>query len=191
PPDAAVAAMHSSAPGLWEGIMDYGTNTTVWTADKAAYYTYGTAAVTNGVRDSPHMAYQYGSPWTKLMFVRYQGYIWNRTETAGNWSFALALAGGGKLYIDDEKVLENLSNNWYFLWTNTVAITPGPHKFDLRLYNSGYGGGGCRQPSCTGGGTARFGRSMTTTRGRTTWASPTIRTGAAWLPTPRSTRRTI
>ena len=145
PPNAAVAAMHSSAPGLWEGIMDYGDDSVTWTADKTSYYTDGTAAVTNGVQDSPYMAYQYGSPWTMRMFVRYQGYIWNRTETAGNWSFALALAGGGKLLIDGVKVLENLSSNWYFLWTNTVSITPGPHTFDLRLYNSGYGDGGCRQ----------------------------------------------
>gem|GEM_PF-5164406 len=145
-PDAAIATMHSSAPGLWEGVMDYGDDSVTWTADKAAYYTDGTTSVTNGVKDSPYMAYQFGSPWTKRMFVRYEGYIWNRTETTGNWSFALALAGGGKLLIDDVKVLENLSGNWYFLWTNTVSIAPGPHKFDLRLYNSGYGDGGCRQP---------------------------------------------
>lgn len=145
-PDAAVAAMHSSAPGLWEGIMDYGTNSADRVADMPAYYTDGTSAVTNGVQDSTYMAYKYGSPWTKQMIVRYQGYIWNRTEATGNWSFALALAGGGKLLIDGVEVLRNLSSNWYYLWTNTISLAPGPHTFDLRLYNAGYGTGGCRQP---------------------------------------------
>jgi len=61
-------------------------------------------------------------------------------------SFALALAGGGKLLIDGVEVLRNLSSNWYYLWTNTISLAPGPHTFDLRLYNAGYGIGGCRQP---------------------------------------------
>lgn len=144
-PDAAVAAMHSSAPGLWEGIVDYGTNKTAWTEDFAAYHTDGTSAVTNGVTDSPAMAYKRGSPWTPRMFVRYQGYIWNRTGAMQDWSFALAHAGGGKLLIDGVEVLRNLSSNWYYLWTNTISLATGPHTFDLRLYNAGYAEGGCRQ----------------------------------------------
>ena len=145
--DAAIAQQYSSVPGLYEGIVGFGTNKDDYQAAKSDYHTTGDVAVTNGVSFWPEMAYRYGPAyWDNYGFARYQGYIWNRTETTADWSFALAMAGGGKLLIDDEVVVENLSSNWYFLWTNTVSIAPGPHKFDLRLYNQGYSSGGYRQP---------------------------------------------
>ena len=81
--------------------------------------------------------------WSTNMFARYEGYIWNRNPTPTRYGFALAFCAKAKLLIDDQLVVEG-QGNWYYLRTNTVELTTGPHKFDLRMYNSTYADPGAR-----------------------------------------------
>ena len=159
-----VPAMYSDAPGLWESL--HLTNAEKWpSAELKAYYTDGTLAETNGVTSYPLMAEVYTNlktekdfgthTWTNNMSARYEGYIWNREPTNAVYGFALAFCANGKLYIDDRLVLEG-QGNWYFLRTNSVELTTGPHKFDLRLYTTTYSDPGARYQTVTGKQDFRF-----------------------------------
>ena len=146
-------AVYSAAPGLYES--KHRTDMPSIPADaKQAYYTDGTIAETNGVTYFPAMAeqnnkvyngvtpYEEGK-WSTNMFARYEGYIWNRNTEPTRYGFSLAFCAKAKLLIDDQLVFEG-QGNWYFLRTNTVELTKGPHKFDLLMYNTTYADPGAR-----------------------------------------------
>lgn len=146
-------AVYSAAPGLYES--KHRTDMpSIPAADMLAYYTDGTLAETNGVTSYPVMAEHYNKVyngttpyvegnWSTNMFARYEGYIWNRNPEPTRYGFALAFCAKGKLLIDDQLVFEG-QGNWYYLRTNTVELTTGPHKFDLRLYTTTYSDPGAR-----------------------------------------------
>ena len=145
-------AVYSYAPGLYES--KHRTDMPSIPADVLkAYYTDGTIAETNGVTYYPKMAEHYnsikGNPvyvegnWSSNMIARYEGYLWNRNPTPTRYGFALAFCAKAKLLIDDQLVFEG-QGNWYYLRTNTVELTTGHHKFDLRLYTTQYTDPGAR-----------------------------------------------
>jgi hypothetical protein len=145
-------AVYSLAPGLYESIHRTDLYSVPNSVTKA-YYTDGTIAETNGITSYPMLStkttnisknppYVYGN-WTSNMFARYEGYIWNRNPAPTRYGFALAFCAKGKLLIDDQLVFEG-QGNWYYLRTNTVELSSGPHKFDLRLYTTTYSTSGAR-----------------------------------------------
>ncbi len=69
----------------------------------------------------------------------YSGTLWNRTGADVVWSFAESFDDSVKLVIDGSPVLT--PNGWNIVSTNTVTLSPGPHAFDLRVFN-GTGGAG-------------------------------------------------
>lgn len=73
----------------------------------------------------------------------YSGTLWNRTGTDAVWSFAESFDDAVKLTIDGSPVLT--PNVWNIVSTNTVTLSPGPHAFDLRVFNATGGSGPVNQ----------------------------------------------
>ncbi len=114
--------------GLIYGAKSYSTNDT----EMAAYESR--VCFTNSVQLSPHLAYTADSDWRMWYPVMtYTGYIWNRSDKTQRWSFASIVNLGSRLYIDDQLVV-NQNQGTSYVGTNTVTITPGPHRFEWRVY---------------------------------------------------------
>ena len=156
PPRKEVPKLYSAAPGLYESMESFGTNSFP-KGFVTAWYTKGENTPTNGVVSYPVLAEATGTSkgWSKYQAVRYQGYIWNRSAEPVTWSFATTFATAGKLLIDDQVVTEQgkKSNGdyaeWYYLRTNHVTLATGPHKFDFSAYNNGYATGGAKDAYAT------------------------------------------
>ena len=154
PPKAEVGTLYSSVPGLYESVADFGTDD-LPSGFVSSWYTNGANTPTNGVTSYPVFAERSGTGggWSTHMGVRYQGYIWNRGAEPITMSFASCFATAGELWLDGERFVGSWYKTssggtgncvWYYLRTNTVVLTSGPHKFDFRAYNNGYGTGGAR-----------------------------------------------
>ena len=142
--------LYSSAPGLYESIEDNHVSEAFPAGRPTDWYINGENTPTNGVVSYPVKAEDTG--WPKKYLVRYQGYIWNRSAEPVTWSFASTFATAGQLLIDDEVIVATAKKyatksgyaDWYYLRTNNVTLATGPHKFDFRGYNDGYGSGGAK-----------------------------------------------
>lgn len=82
--------------------------------------------------------------------VAYSGYVWNRAEESVDWTFAMCFDDSFALAIDGTNVAFTAqASGWGALNLATVKLTPGPHKFFLKLFNGPVPGGAV--PSCNGG----------------------------------------
>ena len=146
---AVTPLQYSDEPGLLETSKKYATSSV------GAFYSDGTfnsgaTQEVEEVRAYPFLGNKTGKPWWQnYHLVKTEGYIWNRTSEDVTWSFATCYAAWGKLLIDDEVVTETQGKVWYYLCTNTVTLAPGPHKFELRVYNTTYKEGGAKKRVCT------------------------------------------
>lgn len=90
---------------------------------------------TNSVVLRPEAAYVSGPStiWgEQYPVLTYSGYIWNRTGENARWSFASCVNTGSMLFIDGEKVITQQTTS--AVGTNTVEVTPGPHRFEYRIF---------------------------------------------------------
>ena len=160
PPKSEVGTIYSSAPGLYESVADYSADGKLPSGFATSWYVKGENTPTNGVTSYPVLAEGTGvaGGWSQFSGVRYQGYIWNRSDEPITLSFASTFATAGELWLDDErfvgswyKTAKGGTGNctWYYLRTNTVVLTSGPHKFDFRAYNNGYSEGGAKPAYAT------------------------------------------
>ena len=120
-----------------------------------------TNAITQGTRLLYDWTRDPDTGWTTNLLLSYEGYIWNNSPTNELWAFA----GGGTegsdwhLKIDGQTAVGKCiwsssrpvcfcdgvvaGNFAYDLHTNTVVMTPGPHRFEYRhaisLTATGYG----------------------------------------------------
>ena len=150
---------YSPAPGLIESKYI--------AADKAehdaiygAWYRDGTVMNTNRVVSFPELAEKRrdmdpGS-WTNFQFVRYKGYIWNRSNADAVWTFAVSICPQSRLYIDGNLVVAHSGSEgadfWKKLLPTTVTLSPGHHSFDLRMDSTtGYNMAGARGSQSTDG----------------------------------------
>ena len=84
---------------------------------------------------------QYGGPWCTDhssngadFGVAYRGFIWNDAPTNEVWTFVSVMDKAGKILIDDEVVVDQTVRNE--AKTANMVISPGPHKFEFRYYNT-------------------------------------------------------
>ena len=150
---------YSPAPGLIESFY-VAANQTEHDAMRPAWYRDGTVMNTNRVVSFPELAEKRrdmdpGS-WTDFQFVRYKGYIWNRSNEDVTWTFAVSICPQNRLYIDDQLVVSHDTaqgdNWWKKLKPTTLTLSPGHHSFDLRLDNpTGYTAAGARGSQSTDG----------------------------------------
>lgn len=128
-----------------------------------AFLTNSTEVCTNLIENTPGAAITWGHTlWRKFdgetttpyYVLTYSGYINNPSDETANWTFLGGVANMSRLLIDDAEVFfQSTVTEAPF---KTVAITPGWHKFNLRLYhiyNAGkegtgdVGGGGTASPT--------------------------------------------
>ena len=151
---------YSPAPGLIESKY-IAADQTEHDAIRPAWYRDGTAMNTNRVVAFPELAEKRrdmdpGS-WDEYQFVRYTGYIWNRSDEDVTWTFAVSICPQNQLYIDDQLVVSHTStatdaNFWKVLLPTTITLSPGHHSFDLRLDSTkGYVMAGARGSQSTNG----------------------------------------
>ncbi|MBP5320762.1 MAG: autotransporter-associated beta strand repeat-containing protein [Kiritimatiellae bacterium] len=69
----------------------------------------------------------------------YTGYIWNREDHDVTWTFAEHFDDNVYLTIDGQVILNN--GSWDAPTHGNATLSPGPHKFDLHLYQGGGGSG--------------------------------------------------
>ena len=144
---AVTPLRYSDEPGLLETSKKYASSN-VGNFYKNGTFNSGATQEVEEVRAYPFLGNKTGKPWWQSYhLVKTEGYIWNRTSEDVTWSFATCYAAYGKLLIDDEVVTETQGKVWYYLCTNTVTLTPGPHKFELRAYNTTYSEGGAKKAS--------------------------------------------
>lgn len=117
----------------------------VWYTDVIAWQTNETYEIVTSLRSFPMLGEEGGDllgRWKRYMFARYEGYVWNRTDSDVDWTFALAFCKAGMMFIDGVKVME--SSAWNYLLRKNVTLTPGPHSFELRLWANAYENPGAR-----------------------------------------------
>ncbi len=139
-----VMSEYSPAPGLIESRLVASADT--WDGDLFdAWYTNGTEMNTNRVVASPELAQAPGAsaskPFGDYECIRYTGYIWNRSSEDVTWTFATAICPQNLLYIDDNLVIKRNTSSGEYYWKTlaptNVTLSPGKHKFDLRMATSG------------------------------------------------------
>ncbi|MCQ2389943.1 MAG: hypothetical protein MJ240_00855 [Kiritimatiellae bacterium] len=64
----------------------------------------------------------------------YRGYLWHRGTEPETWSVAMVMDKGGRFYLDGELILDQTARN--YAKTANFTITPGPHAFEFRYYNT-------------------------------------------------------
>ena len=144
---------YSPAPGLIESRLRV-ADKTEGSSFRADWYTNGTAMNTNRLVSLPELANQHyeavGFAWVRggCEFVRYKGYVWNRSDHNVTWTVAIAICPQSLLYIDNAEtpLIKRTTTNWKTdgLALQNVTLTPGPHLFDLRMYSEGYDKPGAR-----------------------------------------------
>ena len=131
-------------------------------ADAMNFLTNSTATCTNLIENTTGAAYDwYNRLWSKFdgetttshYVLTYSGYINNPSVETANWTFLGGVANMSRLLIDDVEVfVQRLTNEAEI---KTIAISPGWHKFNLRLYHQynatkdgrDAGGGGTAGPT--------------------------------------------
>lgn len=131
-------------------------------AKAMSFLTNSTEVCTNLVQNWPSASYDWSDRlWSKfdgettgpLYVLTYSGYINNPSDAAVNWTFLGAVANMSRLLIDDVEVF--VQHKTKEAEIKTVAISPGWHKFNLRLYHAydaksdggAPGGGGTASPT--------------------------------------------
>ena len=82
----------------------------------------------------------------KRLFT-YRGYIWNRTNSAQNWTFAAQIVQGMLIFIDGVQCSWSNLKYWEFYANQNVGfvtvnnVTPGCHQIDVRIYTTSGGSG--------------------------------------------------
>jgi hypothetical protein len=67
----------------------------------------------------------------------YTGYMWNREATNVMWTFVSCVANRTTLHIDGEQLFNHQpSSSAKTLGTNTIEVTPGPHRFRIGNHSS-------------------------------------------------------
>jgi len=123
--------------GLYEGVFRYGITESGY---GNSYWNGTTRLADESVKCGPVGADAYGNAstaWPMNWQRTYNGYIWNRSETSVNWTFASIFRPCLQLYIDGKRVLYayNAAQQNYYCPTNaTVTLTPGAHTFEVRLW---------------------------------------------------------
>ncbi|MBQ5794908.1 MAG: hypothetical protein IIW14_02830, partial [Kiritimatiellae bacterium] len=143
---SSVMSAYSPAPGLIESRLTASKDS--WGELFDGWYTDGTEMNTNRIVAAPELAQVPGTsaskPFGDYEFIRYAGYIWNRSSEDVVWTFATAINPQNLLYIDDRPVIKRSTTNndsyWKMLAPTNVTLSPGKHKFDLRLATSGKSG---------------------------------------------------
>lgn len=103
--------------------------------DYASNGYYSTLVLTNGIFQSPEMAYR--APISDIRMATYEGYIWNRETTNVTWSFAHCFETCSKFLIDGVD-MGHASLRTLHVFQKT--LTPGAHSFAVRLANNANGG---------------------------------------------------
>jgi autotransporter-associated beta strand protein len=112
-------------PGLYEGVVpgDFELNTP--NPNTAVQLTTTKANTT--------------ADWAEHTTAIYTGYLWNRTGTNVNWTFAEQFDDSVRLIIDTTTVLNN--GTWNTPTVGTITLKPGAHSFEAR-FGQGVGGAG-------------------------------------------------
>jgi len=125
-----VLKLQSAVPGLYEGTLNGGFNTT------ESFSVCSNVTVQLGTR----MANLGRSSWLDFVTYVYSGYIWNRTGTNATWTFGESIDDNTRLKIDNTVVI-NDGAGWSVPMTGTITLTPGAHPIEVRFGN-GNGGAG-------------------------------------------------
>ena len=126
---------YSLAPGLWTGKWSTNDEHVVFATSAEANawarkYMDATAATFSNSVDSC-TAKLYGPstcpPWELYEVVTWTGYLWNRSATNENWTFALRMNGYAKLWLNGEGpyTVDDNQN----IATYRLALKPGPNHF--------------------------------------------------------------
>ncbi|MCL1920534.1 MAG: autotransporter-associated beta strand repeat-containing protein [Kiritimatiellaeota bacterium] len=148
--------------GLWEGCAPGAAN---WTGDPTndVFAIELTTTAANGFCGENE--YINDKFWSTNTTYIYWGYIWNRTDASVTWTFAENFDDNVRLWIDrtpytldwDDKAEVLADNSWDTPTFGTITLTPGPHKFELRLGQGGGGAGGNIVPDPDTTGRDRWG----------------------------------
>ena len=115
----------NGGPGLLEGVLNGYAN---WTG----------LPNENNVVNSTLQA-NTRSGWAEGTTVVYSGYIWNRTDSDVTWTLVEDFDDAINVYIDDRQVLYNAG--WNTVTKANVTLSPGAHKFEVRLGENTGGAG--------------------------------------------------
>ena len=125
-------------PGLYEQHQNFVANVTDFGLD---IWNGAVSRIATNFVDvaGPSTVYELGSPtWARNNIKVYRGYIWNRSGQSQNWSFASIYRPSIRLFIDGVTVIDtgyDVNNNQYAPHRiATIEVTPGAHRFELRLW---------------------------------------------------------
>ena len=139
-----IATSRQQAGGLLRGESYYDT------ADAAKSYWYYDSSTRDVPaadmwRDSVDLAYTTGyQAWNEnaATVERYEGYIWNDSDSDVTWSFAAGVANRCRLFINKSKVLD--SNSYQRAAFGQAVLHPGANHFvfTMVVFQTTGGGGG-------------------------------------------------
>ena len=112
-------------PGLLEGVLD-------------GYANWNGTPMENKIVNSTLQA-NTRDGWKVQTTVVYSGYIWNRTDADVTWTLVEDFDDAIKVYIDGVQVLYNAT--WNAVTKVNVTLSPGAHKFEVRLGENTGGAG--------------------------------------------------
>ena len=85
-------------------------------------------------------------------YVSYSGYVWNRGNSDVTWTFGFAFDDNLEIRIDGKNLAatKHGTASWGALYTADVTLTPGPHAFQLVLWNAQGNGGAMTSGNVSG-----------------------------------------
>ena len=119
-----------SQPGLWEGALSNSRNTVDPNPCTSIQQTTRGANGTCGANGNIN-----GFPWPDDIMVIYSGYIWNHADHDVTWTFIENFDDTALLVIDDAVILSDAGSG--SVTRGRVTLTPGPHRFEVRLGQRG------------------------------------------------------
>ena len=75
-------------------------------------------------------------PWIKWGSAVWSGYVWNRAATNEVWTFAVAVCGYSRLFVDGALIAHTDDNGRLSLFRKTIS--PGPHAFVFKVNPRNY-----------------------------------------------------
>ena len=144
--DDGVLRLPEARPGLYEGMLAGGRNTSDPNPKTAVRLTTEKAHTTEG--------------WELNTTAVYTGVIWNRTDDVVVWTFAKNFDDTFDIWIDGVDLTPD-GQDWNTISLATAMLTPGPHDFEVRFGQS-VGGAGPATPGwdCLGFGIDFSGNGM-------------------------------
>ena len=115
----------NGGPGLLEGVLD-------------GYANWNGTPMENNIVNSTLQA-NTRDGWKVQTTVVYSGYIWNRTDADVTWTLVEDFDDAINVYIDGVQVLYNAM--WNAVTKANVTLSPGAHKFEVRLGENTGGAG--------------------------------------------------